>query len=244
MRTNISSLIVAAATGIAAQQAAAVVTFQFDDNPDPNGQFMYTAPDVLGELGLIMYNSNVPVDLAVDATGEGGSEFEYLDAFFSFTADVGQIADGPFPGIFFAPLINGALEFRTSGGDLLFSGTFGDQLPAVLQITVNTGSINVSLDVGGLNYIAGQKLLDDLSADIGTPVVSFAPPFDGVWTLSNLPTLTTVIPDGGSFNNQFLSDFKANSSFSGTTDLTFIPAPGAIAIASIGLAGMGIRRRR
>jgi hypothetical protein len=244
---NIGSLIVAAGIGIAAQQAAAVVTFQFDDNPDPNGQFIYEGPDVAGELGLLFYNSQVPVDLAVDATGEGGSEFVYTDAIFSFVADVGAIFDGPFPSTWFAPLTNGFMEFRTSGGDLLFNGAFGsDNLPAFLSIVVNTGSINVSLEVGGLNYVPGQTLLDDLSADIGSPVEGFLPPFDAVWTLTNLPNLTTSVPPGAQPgpNAAFLDDFAANSSFSGTTGLRIIPAPGAGAIAAIGLAGLGIRRRR
>lgn len=248
MRRNISSLVVLAATGIVAQQAAAVVTFSFADNPDPNGQFIYTAPDFLGQDGFLTYNSQVPIDLGVDATGEGGSAFEYTDAIFSFSAGVGAIFDGPFPNTYFAPLFGGSMEFRTSGGDLLFSGTFGDP-PAFLNIIVNTGSITVSVEVGGLNYVPGALLLADLSADIGADVQGFLPPFDAVWTLSNMPTLKTIIPPappggGRAIDNVYLDDFQANSSFSGTTGLRMIPAPGAAALASLGLVMVSARRRR
>ncbi len=246
MRTNISSLVVAAALGIVAQQAAAVVTFAFDDNPDPNGQFIYTAPVAFGQFGSLVYNSQVPVDLDVDPTGEGGTEYSYTDATFQFSAAVGALTAGPFPGSYFAPLIGGSLAFTSAGGDLLFFGTFGDQLPAVLQVVVNTGSINVSLEVGGLNYVPGQTLLDDLSANIGTQVLGFTPPFDGVWTLSNLPILQTVVPPppDGQAAEIFLADFVANSSYSGTTGISMVPAPGAIGLAGLGAVGLGFRRRR
>jgi hypothetical protein len=245
MRTIITSLVVAAATGIAAQQAAAVVTFAFDDNPDSAGQFTYAGPNALGEMGSLSYDSDVLVDLAVDATGEGGSEFEYANARFTFSADVGAISDGPVADTWFAPLSGGLLEFRTGGGALLFSGAFGtEQTPAYLVIIVNTGSINISLEVGGLVYTPGNTLLGDLSDDIGTEVIGFTPPFDGVWTLSNLPALTTSMPPGGGVGDVFLDDFRANSSFSGTAGVTFIPGPGAGILAGLGLTLIGLRRRR
>lgn len=246
MRTQISALVVAAGLGIAAQQAAAVVTFAFADNPGPDGQFSYTAPANYGELGTLVYDFEVPVDLDVDATGEGGSEFSYTDAIFTFSASVGSVFDGPFPGIYLAPLVGGSMSFWTSGGENLIAGSFGEGgAVGFLVIVVNTGSINVSLEVGGLDYTPGAKLLADLSANIGTGVVDFGPPFDAVWTLSNMPSLTTIAlspPEGGPAA-VYLDDFQANSSFSGTTGIV-LPTPASAALAGLGLAVMGIRRKR
>jgi hypothetical protein len=246
MHTKISALVVAAGLGIAAQQAAAVVTFAFDDNPGPNGQFSYTAPANFGELGFLTYDSEVSVDLAVDTTGEGGTEFEYTDAIFTFSASVGTVFDGPFPGIFLAPLIGGSMGFFTSGGDALLSGSFGENgAVGFLVIVVNTGSINVSLEVGGLDFNPAPQLLADLSANIGTGVVDFGPPFDAVWTLTNMPQLTTIAfqnPAGGPAA-VYIDDFQANSSFSGTTGI-IVPTPASAALAGLGLACVAIRRKR
>lgn len=245
MSTRISCLVAAAAAVAAAPTAFGVVTFAFDDNPGPEGQFTYTGPAGAGQLGTLEYNLEVAVDLAVDATGEGGSEFQYTDAEFTFTADVGAVSDGPIANTWLAPLIDGSLSFRTSGGDLLFSGEFGtDGMPAYLVIVMDTGSINVSLEVGGLNYTPGQQLLDDLSDSIGTEVIGFTPPFDGVWTLTNFPALTTSMPPGGDPGEAFLDGFEANSSFSGTTGISLIPGPGAGVIAGLGLTLISLRRRR
>jgi len=233
--------------GAGAHQASAVVTFAFDDNPGPDGQFFYTAPHFQGELGQLVYDSSIPVDLAVDSTGEGGVETHYMDTEFMFSASVGAIMNGPIPQTWLAPLTDGALEFRTPGGDLLFSGSFGTDLPASLVVVVNTGSINVSLEVGGLNYLAGSLLLSDLSTSIGQEVLGFLPPFDGVWTLTNLPPITTVMPSpkGPSRVSQvFLSDFSANSSFSGTTGIRVVPTPGMATLAGLGVACIGLLRRR
>lgn len=246
MRTQISALVVAAGLGIAAQQAAAVVTFAFADNPGPDGQFTYSAPAIFGDLGSLTYDSSVAIDLDVDATGEGGSEFDYTDAIFSFTAGVGSVFDGPFPGIYLAPLVGGSLSFTSAGGDLLLSGAFGEGgAVGFLVIVVNTGSINVSLEVGGLDYTPGAKLLADLSSNIGMGVVDFGPPFDAVWTLSNMPALKTIalVPPAGGPPAVYLDDFKANSSFSGTTGIV-VPTPASAALAGLGLAVMGIRRKR
>jgi hypothetical protein len=239
-------LVVAAGLGIAAQQAAAVVTFAFDDNPGPDGQFSYTAPANFGELGFLTYDSQVAVDLAVDTTGEGGTEFDYTDAIFTFSASVGTVFDGPFPGIFLAPLVDGSMSFATSGGVPLLTGSFGDgQSVGFLVIVVNTGSINVSLEVGGLDFDPAAQLLSDLSANIGTGVVDFGPPFDAVWTLTNMPQLTTIAlqnPAGGPAA-VYIDDFQANSSFSGTTGL-IIPTPASAALAGLGIAFACIRRKR
>lgn len=246
MRTQISALVMAAGLGLVAQQASAVVTFAFDDNPGPDGQFTYSAPANFGELGLLQYDSEVPVDLSVDTTGEGGTEYDYTDATFTFTASVGTVFDGPFPGIYLAPLIDGSMSFSTSGGDNLLTGTFGeDGAVGFLVIVVNTGSINVSLEVGNLNYAPSAKLLGDLSANIGVGVLNFGPPFDAVWTLSNMPVLTTVAlpnPAGGPAA-VYLNDFQANSSFSGTTGIV-VPTPASAALAGLGVVVMGVRRKR
>jgi len=246
MRTQISAFVVAAGLGLVAQQASAVVTFAFDDNPGPNGQFTYSAPGGFGQFGTLAYDSSVNVDLAVDTTGEGGTEYEYTDAIFAFTASVGSVFNGPFPGVYLAPLVNGSMGFFTSGGDPLLSGSFGnDGNVGFLVIVVNTGSINVSLEVGGLNWEPTAQLLGDLSTNIGAGVQGFGPPFDAVWTLSNMPVLKTIAfqpPEGGP-PAVYLDSFKANSSFSGTTGI-IVPTPASAALAGLGLAVVGVRRKR
>ncbi len=233
--------------GVGAHQASAVITFAFDDNPGPDGQFTYTAPQYQGELGQLVYDSSVPVDLAVDSTGEGGTEFFYNDATFSFSASVGAVMMGPFPQTWMAPLTDGVMQFTSAGGDLLFSGSFGTDLPAALVVVVDTGSINVSLEVGGLNYIAGSTLLTDLSNELGTEVLGFLPPFDGVWTLTNMPPITTIMPGPKGpdrVSDIFFYDFIANSSFSGTTGIRVVPSPGMAALAGLSAVCIGLRRHR
>ncbi len=246
MRTQISALIVAAGLGLVAQQASAVVTFAFADQPGPDGQFTYSAPAGFGQLGTLAYDSSVAVDLDVDTTGEGGTEYSYNDAIFSFNAGVGAVFAGPFAGTYLAPLVDGSIDFFTSGGDPLLSGSFGaNGAVGFLVIVVNTGSINVSLEVGGLGWSPSATLLSDLSSNIGAQVQGFGPPFDAVWTLSNMPILQTIAfqnPAGGPAAI-YLDSFKANSSFSGTTGI-IVPTPASAALAGLGLAVVGVRRKR
>ena len=252
MHTYMKTLVVAAALGITAQQAAAVVTFAFDDNPDPQGQFVYSAPAGQRALGLLEYNSRVPVDLDVDATGEGGNEYAYQDSIFTFSADVGVFSDSPIPGTYFAPLTNGVFTFSASSdarASLLMTGTFGfDPLnPAYLVIVVDTGSINVSALVGGLVITPTDRLLGDLSepslGNISTEVIGFSAPFDSVWTLSNMSNLSTRYINNGQARGVFLEDFIANSSYSGTAGRV-VPSPASAALAGLGLAFAGLRRKR
>lgn len=246
-RTRAAALVFAAAACTSIGTASAVVTFAFADKPGPNGQFVYNGPSGPGELGSLVYDSTVRVKLSVDATGEGGSEFHYYNTTFHFSASVGAIVPvASSTAEWIAPLTDGSLDFQDSNGNLLFSGTFGIDLPAALVVVINTGSVNASVEVGGLNYVPGQTLLNDLSASIGMEVLGFLPPFDGVWTLSNMTALKTVVcPAPGPCPNQiFLDDFSANSSFSGTAGIEMIPAPGASVLAGIGLLAVVSRRRR
>jgi len=253
MKTLASSLVVAAVLGISAQQAAAVVTFAFADNPDPEGQFLYKAPTGDRSLGLLTYNTRVPVDLSVDATGElGGKEYQYDNALFTFSADVGVFDAAPVPGVYFAPLTNGSFTFGSSDNarsTLLMTGTFGSDPanPAYLVIVVDTGSIQISALVGGLNYEATQQLkLDLTNPDLGnitSGVQSLGAPHDAVWTLSNLSNLSTRYINNGHARGVFLEDFIANASFSGTTSI-IVPTPATAALGGLGLAVAGFRRRR
>ena len=253
MRTHISSLVVAAALGITAQQAAAVVTFAFADNPDPNGQFLYEAPNANHPAsGILAYNSAVTIDLAIDATGEGGNEYEYTDATFEFLATVGEFVETQTAGIYLAPLTSGVFSFSAAdnarAGDLLMTGSFGTaNNPAYLVIVVDTGSINVSALVGGLVITPTDRLLGDLSepslGNISTEVIGFSAPFDSVWTLSNMSNLSTRYINNGQARGVFLEDFIANSSYSGTAGRV-VPSPASAALAGLGLAFAGLRRKR
>ena len=253
MRTHISTLVVAAALGITAQQAAAVVTFAFADNPDPNGQFLYEAPNANHPAsGILAYNSAVTIDLAIDATGEGGNEYEYTDATFEFFASVGTFGETQVPGIYLAPLTNGFFSFSAAdnarAGDLLMTGSFGTaNNPAYLVIVVDTGAINVSALVGGLQYEATELLKNDLRdpalGGIDTPVDRLGAPHDAVWTLTNLSNLATRYINNGVARGVFLENFIANSSYSGTTSI-IVPTPATAALAGLGLAVAGFRRRR
>jgi hypothetical protein len=236
----------AAAMGISLHQASAMVTFAFADKPGPTNQFIYTAPSGPGELGHLRYASEASVDLVVDDTGEGGAGFTYPDAFFRFGADVGAVFQVGSQPVWIAPLTNGWMDFHEYAGGLLFSGTFGTDLPAALVVVVNVGSIDVSLEVGGLNYIAGSTLLGDLSESIGSPVEGFVPPFDGVWTLSNISDLRTIMCPGedSRCKDVYFDNFVADSSYSGTAGIRVVPSPGTIALAGLGIAGLACGRRR
>jgi hypothetical protein len=232
--------------GISLHQASAMVTFAFADLPGPENKFFYTAPSAPGELGLLRYGSEALVDLVVDDTDEGGSGFTYPDAAFRFSAQVGAVHEVSGASVWVAPLTNGEMDFRSSTGDLLFSGTFGLDVPAALVVVVNVGSIDVSLEVGGLDYVAGPRLLGDLAASIGMPVDGFLPPFDGVWSLTNITDLRTIVCPGKDVRCQsvFFDDFVADSSYSGTAGIRVIPSPGTIALAGLGAGGLAWRRRR
>jgi len=249
MRTHISTLVVAAALGVSAQQASAVVTFAFADNPDPVGQFAYFAPTGTQTAGVLAYNSEVKVDLDVDGTGEGGNEYTYSDATFEFFASVGQFGETQIPNVYLAPLTNGFFSFSNSADQLLMTGSFGTpNNPAYLVIVVDVGSINVSALVGGLVLTPTATMLNDLSAPgpggISPGVVGFNAPFDSVWTLSNMSQLSTRYINNGKVRGVFLEDFVANSSYSGTTGIVPVPSPASATLAGLGLAVAGFRRKR
>lgn len=206
--------------------ASATVTLTFDD-PGSGPEFTFdSATDTL--------TFNRAVEFEVDGTEEGITPATF-DALFTFTGEVGPatVVATPFGDIAVAAVAGDFAWTEIGSGDLILSGTFTEGLlinsPFGFNLTAD--------DESGLIYTIGEALEDE-----GYSGISFIPPIDANWTLTNAQFAgpgsgaTSEGPDSDEFRS-----FNANSAFSGTAN---IPTPGSMALLACGGLVLATRTRR
>lgn len=205
--------------------AQAGITFSFADPGATSGELSHSQA-----TGQITYNSNVALTFVVDLTSIGGAVVQFTNARLELNLSVGA-ANQVGPNDYLASISDGSFRVfnADNGQNILLASVLSGNL-----FTFQPGGQIVSTTALGLSYTAGSELQNLLTAL--NPGYVIAAPSDGAFTLTDLTTSGPLVS-----NNEF-NDFRANSSFSGTTEV--VPTPGALAAVGMGLGLAGLRRRR
>ena len=213
--------------------SAGIISFSFPVPVGGGSLLNIRAAGSTPDSGLMVSDQSVPLTFTVDATAEGLGVTTFSNARMFMTINLPRATQtGPDT---FASAISGTFTIYDYTGD-----TRVDILTATLTggQFLKSGAVHGlgSNSASGLTFTAGPRL----SAILGSDRELVAPQL-AAFSLSN------VITFGGS--QQILrpdltfESFTATPSFSGSSEVLVIPAPGAVALA--GLGGMlAIRRRR
>lgn len=209
--------------------APGAITFTFFD-PAAGPEITHTeGTDNATDPGIITWTGS-GVTFTVDGS-EDGLGSQVFSATIAMTLEIGAVTD-MVGGTFIAPILFGTFSFSDTGsGETILSAIIGSSAGAVLTLGT-TGSI-ISQGGGeadGLNLTAGTALSSLLGG------LTFAPNFDANFTLTSISPPIMLNGDG------FLSDFTANSAFTGNAQL--VPSPGASAIIGMSMMLAVTRRRR
>lgn len=213
-----------ACTAAAALPVSAIggVSFTFDD-PGSGAEFSYTAPQAPG-TGELLFRQDVPVQLELAGESEAAQLGSLsFDAYFDASFEVGAIISNPGDLVTTAQL-SGEFAWRDVQTDeVIVSGEFAD---AVLVAFAGAGAIIAGSGEaqGSLSYTPGEVLLAE-------GITSLINPEDAVWTLTNL-TFESGQQEVDVAGERYLNSFEANAGYTGTA---YIPAPGTLALFSVGL---------
>jgi len=215
--------------GVAATSQAAVF-FTFDD-PGAGAEIQYTAgTDNDTDPGQIQWVGG-NVELVVDGSDQGLGE-QTFNAAVNMSLQVGAIEQN-MNNLLIAPVLGGSFEFVTTGEGAGPQQTIltADLTSGALLTLNSTGAIIASsTDNGGLTYTAGEALEPFLGE------LFLAPIFDASFTLTNISPPTSENEDG------FITDFFANSAFTGNAEA--VPTPGAVTLLAMSALMLFGRRGR
>ncbi|MEM1423160.1 MAG: PEP-CTERM sorting domain-containing protein [Planctomycetota bacterium] len=204
------------------------ITFTFDD-PAAGGEFQGNA----GMPGSLTYDTAAVLDLVVDTSDQPLGGINVFSANLEMNLTVG--APAAFGGIISAP-VDGSFTFTDMlSGEVIFTATTTN---ARLVNFDTAGSVISSVDGSGtgLTFTAGPAL-------VGIGVEELMA-LDAVFTLTdiNVEEAAAIFSNIGGSDAQ-LNNFDANAAFTATATGQVVPAPGAIALAGLGLIGAARRRR-
>lgn len=223
MRTAQFALATLAIAG-SVSAASAGLTFSFADPAGP-GQLTNTG-------GLLSYNSSAVLSFNIDGTTEPNAfSVSFVNAGLELSLTLSN-ATAVFPGLLKAD-IAGTFRFfnrDVNGGVGAAATILEGTAPGGAFVNIGaTGSVLSDFQFFGLTLSAGQQLQNLL-----LPGRFIAPPFDSVFTVTDIVPLPVTIVNGT------ISNFTANTSFSGTANV--IPTPGSVALLALG--GLVTARRR
>ncbi|MFA6044424.1 MAG: hypothetical protein WC718_05520 [Phycisphaerales bacterium] len=203
--------------------AQAGIAFSFAD-PIPGRQLTSTANAQEAGVASLTYDQSAEITFLVDGTdaGFGNVVFSHarleMNLAIGAASTAGNVTQAPVTGSF--TIYDFTNEVRSN----IITGI------ADLGTYVRIGNTNSLLfSDPSFSYIAGPALSAYLA-----PGTTFSNPTEGVFTLTSISPSSFLNPDGT------FKSFQANASFTGNTEV--VPAPGALALASIG--GLLVVRRK
>ena len=224
--TALSSLCLAAA-------ANAGLAFSFSD-PVPGRQLTNLQANQAGAgTGVMSYDQFAALTLFVDGSN-AENPFDHIFSNARMEMSMTIYTGSTVGGVFSAPVAGFFRIFDSvTGADIVRGDATGG---AFLRVS-GTSSLLLSSD-SGFSYTFGSALQSVLSAT-GNGGIAPLDPQEAVFTITD-----ALASGGGSIIGAggVVRSFSANASYSGNTETSAVPAPGAAAL--IGLAGVMSRRRR
>ena len=239
----------ASSAGIGASASAGLadnfINLTFSDPSGATREISYTQPAQSPQLGVVSYNTEVPIDLEIQLNDFGIDMPLVITTNLSMNVSVGPSTFIPETNQNVAATFNGMFEFRRESDDaVLITGRF---LEGSLARRGGSGGLeaNGEIEPGGFELTFSDAFLTELSN------FGFAfPGFDSTreatvaWTLTRISQIGSgapvVQPPG--YAENFLRSFTADSAF--TAAIPVIPTPGAMSLAlAAGLLCFGVRRR-
>ena len=219
---------VLAASGVAVT-AHASIAFSFAD-PIPGRQLHNTMNGGGAGVGLLSYDTSVPIAFLVDGTDDGFGPVTFAGARMEMNMTLGAAAS--IAGITLAP-VAGTFTIYTMESEVRMDILTGTASAGSFVRISNTNSMLFSDP--DFVYTAGAAL-----AALMAPGSTFSAPSEAVFTLTDIAAV-----GGGSFIGPrgVFQSFDANTSFSGNTNVVPTPA-GSLALALTGLAAVRRQRRR
>ena len=223
MRHSQIGLAALALAGLAGS-AMGGLTFSFAD-PAGNGQLVNTG-------GVLSYDSSAVLSFNIDGSTEPSPfSVSFVNAGLELNLTLSNASS--FAGVTTAQ-ISGSFRFfnRDINGGVGPAATILEAVaPSGAFVSIGAaGTVNTDFDFFGLVLSAGAQLQGLLA-----PGRFIAPPFDSVFTVTDIAPLPLSVVNGT------ISNFSANASFSGTANV--VPTPGSVALLALGGLAMGRRRR-
>ncbi len=231
--STVRCMAAAAALAFASMTASAgIITFNFPAPVGGGSLLNIRSAGGLPDSGLMIADQSVPLTFTVDATAEGLGVTTFNNARMFMTITLPRATQ---TGVdVFTSNISGTFTIYDYTGD-----TRVDILTATLsggQFVKARGSHVMGSDsASGLTFTPGPRLSAILGADrqlVAPQLATFA--LSNVLTFGGSPEI--LRPD------LTFESFTATPTFSGSSEVLVIPAPGAAALAGIG--GLTIMRRR
>jgi hypothetical protein len=228
---NMRSTLLTAAAGAAmafTSIANAGISFSFAD-PVPGRQMSNVANGAGAGIGALSYDTNANIVFYVDASDLGAGTLTFNTARMEMALTLGAAVTSG--GVTLAP-VTGSFTIYDMTGNVRTNILTGSADSGTFVRITNTNSILFSDP--DFTYTAGPALSSVLPQ--GT---QFVPSTEAVFTLTDVQTVggSGLTTSGGAFRS-----FAANASFTGNTETTIVPAPGAFALA--GASGLLVARRR
>jgi hypothetical protein len=228
-----------AATGVA--NGSVYLTFA---DPPGGREVSYVAPNAGGDAFGIL-NAFAVVNLSIDlseVTGNIGDVLMFNGADFNHTVNVGALTVAS-SLIMEAPLTNGSFSFYDTHGDLILSASYDSGATFIFEAS---GATTTSNPDANLTFTVGPALLAAMPAVLVDSNMTELLALDASFTLTAFlfegnKKVVAMDNNGDGEPEKYFNTFQANSAFTGTALL--VPAPGAIALAGLGVLTAARRRR-